>query len=57
MARRTTSLTNTQIKQAKAKEKEYAISDGDGLSLRIRPSGSKTWIFNYYTPYTKNAAR
>lgn len=57
MARRTTSLTNTQIKQAKAKEKEYAISDGDGLSLRIRPSGSKTWIFNYYTPYTKKRSK
>lgn len=57
MARRTTSLTNTQIKQAKAKEKEYALSDGDGLSLRIRPSGSKTWIFNYYTPYTKKRSK
>lgn len=53
MARQTTSLTNTQIKQAKSQEKEYSLSDGNGLSLRIRPNGSKTWMFNYYVPFTK----
>jgi hypothetical protein len=25
----------------------------DGLALRIKPNGSKLWIFNYYRPYTK----
>jgi integrase len=53
MARQTTSLTATQIKQAKPKEKEYTLADGDGLLLRIRPNGSKTWMFNYYVPITK----
>lgn len=53
MARITTPLTNTQIKQAKPKEKEYSLNDGQGLALRIKPTGSKLWIFNYYQPFTK----
>lgn len=46
-------LTNTEVKQAKPQEKVYALSDGDGLSIRIKPNGSKLWLFNYTTPYTK----
>ncbi|MHC6528400.1 integrase arm-type DNA-binding domain-containing protein [Vibrio proteolyticus] len=53
MARLTTSLTATQIKQAKPKEKEYTLADGNGLLLRIRPNGAKSWMFNYYVPITK----
>ena len=45
-------LTATQVKTAKPKDKEYALSDGDGLLLRIRPTGSKVWIFKYYHPAT-----
>lgn len=39
--------------QAKPKEKEYNLSDGQGLQLRIKPNGSKLWLFNYTHPYTK----
>lgn len=46
-------LNNTQIKQAKPKDKEYNLSDGQGLALRIRPNGSKTWLFTYQKPITK----
>ncbi|WP_417883683.1 integrase arm-type DNA-binding domain-containing protein [Vibrio rumoiensis] len=53
MARRVTPLTNTQVKQAKAGDKEITLSDGGGLQLRIKPSGSKSWIFKYYVPITK----
>jgi integrase len=53
MARIVTPLTNTQIKQAKPRDKEYSLNDGDGLSLRIRPNGSKSWFFNYLVPVTK----
>ncbi|MFT4908212.1 MAG: integrase [Oleispira sp.] len=53
MARITTPLSDTQIKQAKPKEKEYSLNDGQGLALRIKPTGSKLWIFNYYQPFTK----
>ena len=30
---------------AKPKEKDYTISDGDGLHLLIKASGSKLWQF------------
>ena len=56
MARQTKPLNNTQIKQAKAKDKEYNLADGQGLLLRVKPNGTKTWLFNYYKPYTKKRA-
>ena len=45
-----TKLTDTEIKKAKASEKEVSLWDGDGLFLRIKPSGKKIWYFNYKTP-------
>ncbi|CAM4356288.1 integrase domain-containing protein [Vibrio agarivorans] len=54
MAKKIAPLNNTQVKQAKASEKEYTLSDGDGLQLKIKPSGSKTWVFKYTKPFTKN---
>ncbi len=56
MPRVTTPLTDTQIKNAKPKEKEYNLVHGKGLSLRIKPNGSKLWLFNYYRPHTKKRA-
>ena len=56
MARRTNPLTNTEVKQAKPKDKEYNLSDGDGLQLRIKPSGSKLWLFNYTRPFINKRA-
>jgi len=53
MARITKPLTNTEAQQAKPKEKEYNLVDGDGLALRVKPNGSKLWVFVYYRPYTK----
>jgi len=53
MAKITKPLTNTEVKQAKPKEKIYTLSDGDGLQLRIKPNGSKLWLFDYRRPYTK----
>ena len=46
-------LTNTQVMQSKPREKVYALADGQGLQLRVKPNGSKLWIFNYYAPFTK----
>jgi len=40
-------LTNTQVKQSKPREKVYALADGQGLQLRVKPNGSKLWIFNW----------
>ena len=40
-------LTNTQIKNAKAKDKAYSLSDGLGLSLLVNPNKSKWWRFRF----------
>lgn len=56
MAKIISPLTSTEVKHAKAKEKEYNLADGNGLMLRIKPSGSKIWLFNYYRPFTKKRA-
>lgn len=53
MARITKPLTNTEVKQAKPKDKEYNLVDGNGLALRVKPNGSKLWVFIYARPYTK----
>lgn len=53
MPRITKPLTKTEIERAKPKDKEYSLADCGGLSLRIKPNGSKLWLFNYYHPITQ----
>jgi integrase len=53
MARNVVPLNDKQIKSARPKDKEYNLSDGKGLSLRIKPNGTKLWLYNYYHPQTK----
>jgi len=53
MAKKVLPLTNTQVKQAKVQEKNYAISDGDGLQLRVQTNGSKLWVLKYSHPISK----
>ena len=53
MGNTTSRLTNTLVKQSKVREKEYNLADGDGLYLRIRPSGTRSWLFNYPRPFSK----
>ena len=50
---RTKPLTNTEVKQAKGKDKVYKLSDGGGLQLRVRPNGSKSWLLDYIKPVVK----
>jgi len=47
-----TPLTDTKINTAKAKEKEYVLTDGNGLQLAIKPSGTKVWQMVYQSPVT-----
>lgn len=47
MARTIVPLTNTKIKSAKPKEKDYKLFDGRGLFLIIAKSGGKRWRFKY----------
>lgn len=46
-------LTNTEVKAAKAIDKELSLHDGGELLLFVKPSGTKTWRFRYYHPQTK----
>jgi len=56
MARTTRPLTNTEIKNTRPREKEYNLSDGGGLQLRIKPKGARFWLFNYSRPFSKKRA-
>ena len=53
MANSTSPLTDTQIRKKAPQAKEFNLADGGGLQLRIMPSGSKVWLFNYPRPGTK----
>ena len=41
MPRITKPLSDTEIRQAKSKDKPYSLADGKGLYLKIKPSGYK----------------
>ena len=41
-------LTELSIKKSKTKEKQYKITDGEGMYLRIHPNGSKYWQLQYW---------
>ena len=36
-------LTDTKVRSVKSAEKENALVDGDGMSLLVKPGGSKYW--------------
>ncbi len=40
-------LTDLTIQKLKSKSKRYEVSDGKGLSIRVTPTGAKSWIFRY----------
>jgi hypothetical protein len=60
MARVIIPLTDKDIINSKPKEgkedKEYNLFDGNGLRLRVKPNGSKHWIFNYFRPISRKRA-
>jgi integrase len=41
-------LTELMIKQLIPREKSYALQDGQGLMLDVRPNGKKYWIVRYW---------
>lgn len=47
-------LSDRQLKAVKATGKDFVLSDGDGLQLRVRASGSMMWNFNYREPLTRS---
>ena len=52
MPKLATTLTDNQIRHAKPKDKEYSLSQGQGLSLRVRTNGTKEWVLRYKRPFT-----
>lgn len=46
-------LTIKKIEAAKPKDKNFRISDGNGLCLLILPSGTKTFVYRYRRPVTR----
>ena len=44
----TSSLTATKVQNAKATNKPYKLTDGQGLFLQVTSSGSKLWRFKYF---------
>ena len=53
MAKTVRPLTVKDVENAKAKSKQYTLSDGGGLALMVNTQGGKYWHFNYYQPHTK----
>jgi integrase len=44
----TNQLTELSIKQAKPKKKQYKLTDGEGMYLRVYPNGSKYWQLQFW---------
>ena len=40
-------LTDLQIQKLKPKKVRYEVTDGKGLSIRIKPTGDKAWFYRY----------
>jgi len=48
-------LSEAKCKSAKAIDKLFYRNDGGGLRLRVRPNGSRHWIFSYRVKIKKEA--
>lgn len=53
MGAQATRLSDLKVKAAKPEEKDYTLTDGNGLQMRVRSNGFKLWNFNYIHPVTK----
>jgi hypothetical protein len=40
-------LSDLAIRQAKPRERDYKLTDYDGLHLLVRPTGTKLWRLSY----------
>ena len=44
----TNQLTELSIKKAKPQDKQYKLTDGEGMYLRVHPNGSKYWQLQFW---------
>ncbi len=40
-------LTDVEVREKAAEDKQYTVADGGGLSLLVKPNGTKAWRYNY----------
>lgn len=57
MPKPATRLSHNQILGLVCKDKEQLLTDGNGLTLRLRPNGSKIFYFHYSHPLTKKRTK
>ncbi|MFJ3465381.1 tyrosine-type recombinase/integrase [Achromobacter spanius] len=50
-------LTDRAILASKPKDREYELTDGGGLALRIKTNGTKMWAVRYTSPTTGKRVR
>lgn len=53
MPKRTTPLTDVQVKNSKPKDKTWTLADGSSLYWEITASGKKSWRMAYRRPVTR----
>lgn len=46
-AMKKTTFTDNMIKKLKPEDSDYCRSEGNGFSIRVMPSGAKTWLYLY----------
>ena len=46
MATQAARLSDLKIRAAKPADKDYVLTDGNGLQMRVRSNGSKLWNLN-----------
>ncbi len=47
MSKKQITFTDVMIRKLKAENKKYIRSEGNGFTVRVMPSGSKTWMYIY----------
>ncbi|KXU91125.1 integrase [Paraburkholderia monticola] len=52
MPRRVEPKSELVFRSARSRARPYLLADGNGLALRVRPNGAKTWLFRYRRPGT-----
>ncbi|MGF6920690.1 tyrosine-type recombinase/integrase [Paraburkholderia sp. 40] len=52
MPRRVDSKSELVFRAAKPRAQPYLLADGNGLALRVRPTGTRTWLLRYRRPGT-----
>ena len=50
LSERMSKLTAKRVENTMPKQREYKLADGNGLYLRVRTTGAKSWLFCFRLP-------